>query len=207
VDNQTFIQSYEGYFSCKLPVEFDGEHNPKNPVEYRLWAEFIDAVGVPIERLMSKAAEMRGRSRMRPSLADLRQALNACQGDRSSSDRRVDCALCNGCGWMPVLAHYDPNQPWRRTAKVGHYYPEGYVLLIVAVPCLCSAGIPQIRDGGNEFFSRLAHDWRINFDAQARIDGEAPLQLAQRLVGESWSRLREDQERARKEAVDAPQQG
>jgi hypothetical protein len=190
VDNQTFIQSYEGYFSCKLPVEFDADHNPKNPVEYRLWAEFMDAVDVPVERLMSKAAEMRGRSRMRPSLADLRQALNACQGDRSNLDRRVDCALCNGCGWMLVLAHYDPNQPWRRTARVGHYCPEGYVLVIVAVPCLCSAGMRQVLDGGDEFFSRLAHDWRVNFDAQARLEGLAPLQYAHQLVGESRERYR-----------------
>lgn len=207
MDNQTFIQSYEGYFSCKLPVEFDAEHKPKNPIEYRLWAEFMDEVDVPVERLMNKAAEMRGRSRMRPSLADLRQALGACRGDRPESDRRVDCALCNGCGWVAVLVHYDPNRRWRETAKLGHYPPEGYVLAIVAVPHVCSAGMRQINAGGDEFFSRLAHDWRINFDAQARLEGYAPLEYAHRLVAESWSRLREAQEHARQEAVDATQQG
>jgi hypothetical protein len=43
---------------------------------------------------------------------------------------------------------------------------------------------------GHELTSRLAHDWRTNFIAQANLAGLKPAELEWRYIADSWERLR-----------------
>ena len=173
-DRAAFIQSYEGHFSCKMPIELKKDGTPKNEVEYRLWMSFIDGLDVEPDRLFEKATELRGRSRMRPSLADLKQVANICR-DGATQEHRVECGFCDSSGWIVVIVNFDPSQSWKKTAKIGHHHMPGHILGTCTVPCLCSNGKPNIRTENDERVAREGAEWRKNFIVEGKLLGRNPV--------------------------------
>ena len=183
-DLKTFVQEYEAFFG-----KFPGDE--KNPRSLERWTAFAESCTVPLDKLMEKANEVRGRSRMRPALADLKQAEAACRDDFRASTT-VECQWCDGSGWIVVLDHYDPTGPWKRTAQMGHYALPGEALGRSAVPCLCDNGKPLAAAlNYPELKIREAHEWRVNFESEARLSGRNPVQYERELIAESWKRFRE----------------
>jgi hypothetical protein len=168
-----------------VPADF------RSPRTETLWTRFATDCDADLERLMAKAAELRGKSRGRPSLADLKHALAACQDRGPDWHRRLDCGMCNGSGYISVLVNYDPAKPWRATMRLGHKISAGRVLVSAAVPCMCSTGrhVQQTADG-DESTSRRAMDWRKEFLAECNELGRDPVTRQKELIGESWDVLR-----------------
>jgi hypothetical protein len=172
---------YEANFG-EIPADF------RSPRTETLWTRFASDCDVDLERVMAKAAELRGKSRARPSLADLKHALAACQDRGPDWHRRLDCGMCNGSGYITVLVNYDPGKPWRETMRLGHKTVAGRVLVDAAVPCMCSTGrhVQQTADG-DEGTSRRAMDWRKEFLVECDELKTDPVTRAKDLIGESWS--------------------
>ncbi len=178
-----FIAEYEASFGA-----FPGD--AKNPRAIERWTEFAESVDVRLSTLMDKASEMRGRSRMRPSLADMKLALSACH-EVYDKDNRVDCEFCDRNGWIIVLDCYDPRQKWKETAVMGCYPTQGHVVGRSAVPCICANGQRAV-PSYPEIKRRQALEWRKNFDASARLAGKDPLEYEREVIEESWKRLRQE---------------
>jgi hypothetical protein len=184
------------YTLTDLKAEFEAHFGPCRanlaaPVTARRWTEFATECDVDLERLMQKAAELRGKGFDQPSLADLKRALNGCRDLGPDWYRRIDCGMCNGSGYVSVLVNYDPGKPWRETMRLGHKTTAGRVLTSAAAPCLCSTGrhVIQVAEG-DESTSRRAMEWRKEFLAECKELGRDPVTRQKELIGESWDVLR-----------------
>jgi hypothetical protein len=125
---QDLTDEYEAHFTA-VPADLA---KPRTAV---LWTRFASECDVDLERLMRKVAELRGKSRARPALSDLQDALSAIRNnDGIRRHAALPCGLCIS-GYIEVLFWVDADG----RAVLGHSGNTSR-LYRTLVMCSCSRG-------------------------------------------------------------------
>lgn len=138
------VAEYEAHFTS-LPANLEAPRTAER------WTKFAAECNFPLERIMTKAAELRGASRARPTLGDLELALKAIQNNEGIRAHAMrPCGLCVQ-GMLQVTFWTDENGK----AVLGHSGNTAR-LYTCCVPCSCSWGqmIAQDEGAGPEDLAR-----------------------------------------------------